>query len=681
MNHLDIISNLLAQENIEIERSSRFPTASFDTENRILCLPILENADFSVEEMFVMHEVSHAIFTDHEKWIDGIENSGIPKSYFNIVEDARIERLMKLKYPGSKKSFFQGYKNFYDNDLMEIQSMNPITMNLIDRLNLFFKFGLFIDVSFDDNEKIFIDKILATQSIDDALSVAKEIYEYSKVNDTVHENGLNQSDTGNEVEIEDSDESDGDCSEMSGMDLSDNDKEKSDEKDDSTKDIFDDFNQDDEKDLESKTESLYSDAMNSLKSENGSHIYFDINIDPSYDPIYSYKEILSDFTEIFDSSKFDKDEYDSFMTQSKRIVNYLAKEFEMKKSARGYKHAKISTTGLLNSNRLSQYKISDDLFKKMMVIPNEKGHGMIFLLDWSGSMINVIKETIKQMVNLVMFCRQVNIPFEVFAFSNGDLYYERGRKIDSIKNYVYSTNNYRLLNFFSSKMTTSEFNMMTKYIVGNIDLSTITRGKYTLCQTPLNDSLLFMMDYIGKYMKNNSIEKFSLITLTDGASNPIKFNYVNRATQSSDKFFFNDPVTKKSYNCQRLNNSNITQLFIGIIKDRYPMINVIGFHIIERPSKIKKGYMDNLGAKYDFSGYDFDSITDDIRKNRYHIGKNDARDILFYIVMDKSSGISDEEIIIGKTDRPSSIAKKFNTMLSNKKHSRVILDKFSELVF
>ena len=35
----------------------------------------------------------------------------VPHSVFNIVEDARIEKLMKRRYPGLSKSFFKGYKD------------------------------------------------------------------------------------------------------------------------------------------------------------------------------------------------------------------------------------------------------------------------------------------------------------------------------------------------------------------------------------------------------------------------------------------------------------------------------------------------------------------------------------------------------------------------------------------
>ena len=55
---------------------------------------------------------------------------------------------------------------------------------------------------------------------------------------------------------------------------------------------------------------------------------------------------------------------------------------------------------------------------------------MMMLLDWSGSMSDVLFDTVKQLINLVEFCRKVNIPYEVYFFTS-----ERGyeTKENSVK--------------------------------------------------------------------------------------------------------------------------------------------------------------------------------------------------------------------------------------------------------
>ena len=51
------------------------------------------------------------------------------------------------------------------------------------------------------------------------------------------------------------------------------------------------------------------------------------------------------------------------------------------------------------------------------MIPDGKNHGLIFVCDWSGSMGNVLLDTIKQMFQLVWFCKKVQIPFDVYNFT------------------------------------------------------------------------------------------------------------------------------------------------------------------------------------------------------------------------------------------------------------------------
>ena len=47
-----------------------------------------------------------------------------------------------------------------------------------------------------------------------------------------------------------------------------------------------------------------------------------------------------------------------------------------------------------------------------------KNHGIVILLDWSGSMNNIMQSTIGQLLILTDFCRKVGVPFEVYAFTN-----------------------------------------------------------------------------------------------------------------------------------------------------------------------------------------------------------------------------------------------------------------------
>ena len=112
------------------------------------------------------------------------------------------------------------------------------------------------------------------------------------------------------------------------------------------------------------------------------------------------------------------EEFSKFKKDAQKEVNYLVKEFECRKSARAYARASTNRTGVLDTTKTQTYRFNEDLFKKVTVLPDGKNHGLVFILDWSGSMQYVLQDTLKQLFNLIWFCKKVQIPFEVYAFTN-----------------------------------------------------------------------------------------------------------------------------------------------------------------------------------------------------------------------------------------------------------------------
>ena len=76
--------------------------------------------------------------------------------------------------------------------------------------------------------------------------------------------------------------------------------------------------------------------------------------------------------------KYAHDEADKFLKESSNIVNYLVKEFEMKKNAKLHARSTISKTGIIDPLKLHSYKYAEDIFKKMSNIPNQKSRYDIF---------------------------------------------------------------------------------------------------------------------------------------------------------------------------------------------------------------------------------------------------------------------------------------------------------------
>jgi hypothetical protein len=372
-------------------------------------------------------------------------------------------------------------------------------------------------------------------------------------------------------------------------------------------------------------------------------------------------------------------ELEKFKTESARVVSYLVKEFEMKKSATSYKRATIAKTGELNVRKLHAYKLTQDLFKRVTVMPDAKNHGMVFLLDWSGSMQNVMHDTIKQVINLAMFCQRAQIPYQVFAFTNG---YDKTDYVDSYAAHKAMPEDYKgflshyfnLFEFFSSKMTNSEFNTMVELLFN--EPYRYSRG-YGLNSTPLNESLLYMVDYLGKFKRTHNVEKLSFITLTDGEGHGINgvqgmsnYDYGRRVVN-----YLRDPMTRREYNIE-YDGTVQTRTFLKVIKHRHDA-TIIGFHVIRNSRRDMDCFIKyNLKTS---SGAEAFSLVEDFKKQfrdkDFAVVPNAAHDDLYLLPTTKTA-IDDGELKVDENMSSRQIAKQFEKFLDVKKTSRVLLNRF-----
>ena len=113
------------------------------------------------------------------------------------------------------------------------------------------------------------------------------------------------------------------------------------------------------------------------------------------------------------------DNFKQFLSGIKRDVNFMVLLFEMRKSADAYARTQEHKTGVLNTNALHNYQLTDDVFLRHNVTADGKNHGMVMLIDWSGSMDDILLPTVKQVIVLAQFCRKAGIPFDVYTFTSG----------------------------------------------------------------------------------------------------------------------------------------------------------------------------------------------------------------------------------------------------------------------
>ena len=169
------LAKLLATENLIVEHRA-VETASFNVTDRVLTLPTWEHECNDVTDMFIAHEVGHALYTpDNDEWLDEI-----PQMFLNVTEDIRIEKLIKRRYEGLPKTFFKGYAALDIDEFFGLTDTDLSQLNLADKINLYYKIGNYRDIPFTAEEKAFLPKCDALETFTEAVALAKELFEYCK---------------------------------------------------------------------------------------------------------------------------------------------------------------------------------------------------------------------------------------------------------------------------------------------------------------------------------------------------------------------------------------------------------------------------------------------------------------------------------------------------------------------
>ena len=614
------LARLLATENLIVEHR-KTPTASFDVERRVLTLPNWDRASSVVYDMLVGHEVGHALFTPNEDWT---EMHDCPKDFVNVIEDARIEKLMKRKYPGLRKSFAGGYKELNDADFFGIEGEDFDTFSLIDRINLHFKIGASAMIPFSVEEQVFVARTDVAETFEEVCKIAVDVYEFSKQENVVEQqpqSAEQQSESESNDDEESEQQSPAQIEPQAGINNAGpiEGTEPEEEEEDEVETAGSDGGE------TSETQRAFDDAAEKLTNKFASNPVY-VEIPDSVDlPTY-----IADWTEVHDwideyrnnfltggegidrSDRYDAVDksYREFRKQSQKEVNYLVKEFECRKSSDAYARAGQSKTGVLDTTKLHTYKYSDDIFKKMTILPDGKNHGLLFILDWSGSMGNELLATVKQLINLTTFCKKVQIPFEVYAFTNewftarrvienipelSNKEFERRRGIQQGKIHIDKLL-FDLINFVSSRSNARDYERMCLNLYREayaymyyVEYHT-TLG-LSLSGTPLNESIISLNYILPEFKKNNDLQKVNVCILSDGEGcgsayggqryNDYKDEYYTTCRRLDYNTVLRDRKTGHVYsNFGGGYGGGDANIFIDQLKNRFPEVNVIGFRIL-----------------------------------------------------------------------------------------------------
>jgi len=633
------LAKLLATENISVEYR-KVQTASFDIVNRRLTLPILNDVTPEITDLLVGHEVGHALDTP-QSYVDAAKagSSGYA-TFLNVVEDARIERKIKDRYPGLRKPMSIAYRQFTERDFFGIKGQDVNAMMLIDRINLHFKLGAIAGIKFNAEEMVYVNEVENADSFEQVKDISERLYDFCKAE-------LEQKRKEAEEEFEkrkadgefDDNEDFGDDSFGSGEGIEDYEDKNPNDFDSGFDDDFGDEEPEDNFDNGYSNTPTFEDVMpNELRAYNDEvKSVTDERLQKSLKSLAETKEIyvgniasqnqinVKEYIVPFKELKFfednfyndpdlrDYERYDStlltkFEAKNKNPIAYLVKEFEMKKKAAELRRVTVSDTGTLDTNKLHTYKFNDDIFRKIGSVAEGKNHGIVMFIDWSGSMMDNLSGTIEQLITMATFCRKVNIPFDVYAFST-----ECNKGIR--KEYVPTANgqlqidNFSLLNILSSSMKNATYRKFANDLLQVAEAyqpyvnhrrnykSNFICDNMKLGGTPLNATIQVASNVVNDFRKRTRSEIVNVIFLTDGEDSSTLWtdNELGRSQRIGPSDFrsvsyIEDKDSAKTY---RVSDKGVTPTLLEILKDRTGC-NLIGFYILPK----SKRYFQNAMSRF-----------------------------------------------------------------------------------
>lgn len=194
---LDLMTRIIAKENLTIIISENVDTAKMDLQNRIMVLPLWADLHQDVADTLRCHEVSHALYTPSEKYHDAIfselakddstqvfRNLNLLAECMNICEDIRIERLIKAILPELPNIMPRGAHRIYcsatgfDCHLDELESKILESWDKFlptDKINIVAKTEFHKDKLSPDETRI-LASCMAAEDFEEIEELARELY-------------------------------------------------------------------------------------------------------------------------------------------------------------------------------------------------------------------------------------------------------------------------------------------------------------------------------------------------------------------------------------------------------------------------------------------------------------------------------------------------------------------------
>jgi len=739
-----ILAKLLAKENITIQHGN-YHTAWFDIKDRVLGLPIWKDMSNDVYDLLIGHEVGHALETPFEGWHDSPEKlEGCPRSYINVIEDARIERKIKDRYAGLVGPMSRGYKKLFDDKFFgDLSDINWDEVKLIDKINLKAKVGAHIDVPFAINEQIFMDRAMLTDTFEDVVNLVRDIYEWTKENQEEllnkpepdqndgeqpngekesenqdlprgHDDAQNDEDqtaTGND-ESHDSNAEDADA-ESAGTD------ERTEESDSNASQAAGSGSTPEQTEKSLTDEEFRKNEGKLIEQDSDGTQPLHVNEfdDKMLDKIvWTYKDLSVARKLVQDKFKADnsvhdyyREEYenlnleDNFKTYIKEVrknVNFAVKEFEMRKAAFRYSRSATSKTGSIDVNKVWSYKTNDDIFSRVTKLADAKNHGMMMLIDYSGSMGSVLSHVIDQVIHLSIFCKAVNIPFDVYAFTNSnprmpnDWYYDDNPQVQDQLDGQAHHGGLSMPQLVSSTLNKRDFNealfsLFTRKSVDYYLERNLTAPAEDYGSTPLNTALIASHKLIKKFVAKNNVQNMNFVVISDGETDSLRVvKNKNLPHAEVDTWRVNKVITTIGGNkiVSKGTRTGMTKALLENIQKSFSA-STLGFFIANDRYQYQRKLEDVWSDKDKYDSWWSDDAEDFKRNAQKSFTKNRCaifNKVLgyddFYLLKSQHLNTEANEFDVDTTASKGQITNAFKKHSRSKKVNKVLLTQFGKTV-
>lgn len=183
--YFDKFASLLAEKQLYIVRSKSAPTAYINLNTNTITVPYFCIDDKDTFLLMLAHEVSHAMHTPpdwykihNEGHISLINSDRLMNICLNIVEDIRIERLIRRKFPGFVSTFVRGYQKLLGSDFFSLDAWDEFKIH--DRVNAYAKLNKNLPYALTDREMSIYRYVADTETFDDVREKARYLYNIVK---------------------------------------------------------------------------------------------------------------------------------------------------------------------------------------------------------------------------------------------------------------------------------------------------------------------------------------------------------------------------------------------------------------------------------------------------------------------------------------------------------------------